>query len=86
MRKLTAIVAALGLLGTATLTPVLAAPASDGVTKTDFSSAKKKAKKSKHKKMKMKKGMKGMDHSALPASEPSSAKKASSAIVYRVAA
>jgi hypothetical protein len=35
MRKLTAVVAALGLLGTASLTPVFAAPADDGAAKTD---------------------------------------------------
>ncbi len=46
MRKLIAVLAAIGFIGTTTLSPVLAAQATPGVAKSDdFSAAKKKAKK-----------------------------------------
>ena len=46
MRKLIAILAAIGFIGTTTLSPVLAAQATPGVAKSDdLSAAKKKAKK-----------------------------------------
>ena len=52
MRKITAIITALGFLGSTMLTPVVAATA-NGITKTDeFSSEGKKAKKKKAKKAK----------------------------------
>ena len=51
MRKLIAIVAAIGFIGSTTLSPVTAAPASQGVVKSDdLSAAKKGAKKKKAKK------------------------------------
>ena len=68
MRKITAIIAALGFLGTTMLTPVAAAT-SEGIAKSDdFSAAKKKAKKKKAKK-------KAKKDAALVSSDLSAAKK-----------
>jgi hypothetical protein len=51
MRKIIATIAALGFLGTTSLTPVLAAASIDGTAPSDdLSAAKKKAKKKVHKK------------------------------------
>ena len=51
MRKLIAIVAAIGFIGSTTLSPVIAAPATPGVAKSDeFSAAAKPKKKKKAKK------------------------------------
>lgn len=55
MRKLTAVAAALGLLGAAVLTPVFAAPASDGAAQNDVTAP---AKPKKAKTSKAKKGAK----------------------------
>jgi len=61
MKKITAIIAALGFLGSTMLTPVAAAT-SNGIFKSDdFSAAKKKAKKKKAKKKKGKKAKKKME-------------------------
>ncbi|HET9903320.1 MAG TPA: hypothetical protein VFQ27_06420 [Xanthobacteraceae bacterium] len=60
MRKLTAVIAALGLLGSTSLVPAFAASASGGIEQADLSSAaKKKAKKAKTAK-KAKRGAKAM--------------------------
>lgn len=99
MRKLVAIAAALGFLGTTSLTPVQAAPAGDlGFKSEDFSAQKKKAKKAAKK---SKKKAKKKDVSSVQTSEDLSAqkkkakkakkakkpaKKQSNLIVYRIAA
>ena len=66
MRKFVSIIAALGFLGTTSLTPVFAAPMIDGVAKSDDLSAAKKKKKAKKAKKKM---------SELAISDVSAAKK-----------
>ena len=87
MRKLTALVAALGLLGTTSLTPVFAAPATDaGVAKIDLSAAKKKAKKSKAKAKKTSELSTDLSAAKKKAKKSKAKAKTSNVIVYRIAA
>jgi hypothetical protein len=98
MRKLTAIIAALGLLGSTSLIPVAAAPAGDTVVKSDdFSAAKKKkkkmkkAKKAKKSKKKMSEIVANDDFSAMAHEKKAKKKakkkkKADAVILYRIAA
>ena len=87
MRKLTAIIAALGFLATTSLTPVYAAQAFDTPAKSDdLSAAKKKAKKKGKKAKKTAELTIADDLSAAKKKKKKAKKKAASVILYRIAA
>ena len=85
MRKLIALIAAAGFIGSTTLSPVIAAPATPGVTKSDELSA---AAKSKKKSKKKKAEIVATDVSAAAKSKKKAKKqkKADNVILYRIAA
>jgi hypothetical protein len=86
MRKLIAIMAALGFLGATSLTPVVAAASVDKPATSDEVSAQKKAKKAKKAmKKKAKKAKKAKKPAKKRAKKPMK-KKADAVILYRIAA
>ncbi|MFL5089497.1 MAG: hypothetical protein ACJ8D7_03905 [Xanthobacteraceae bacterium] len=78
MRKLTAIIAALGFLGSTSLTPVFAAPVPGPVVKSDDLSAAKKKKKKKRAEV--------IVNDEMTTAKKKKKKKGAEIILYRIAA
>ena len=83
MRKLIAIIAAIGFIGSTTLSPVIAAQATQGVVKSDDLSA---AKKGKSKKKAKKAELLSTDLSAAKKGKSKKKAKKAELIEYRIAA
>ena len=81
MRKFTAIIAALALLGTTSLTPIAAAPSGDLAVKNDDFSAAKRSKKAKKKKAEV-----TVTDELSAAKRKKKAKKKKAEILYSIAA